>query len=130
VREGVKHVPEAHTDLFFVTLHKSERDYSPTTMYRDYAVSRNLFHWESQATQRARSPSIRRYVEHERRGGTIMLFVRERKQTGTGATAPYVCLGPARYVESSGERPVSFTWRIDTPMPEDLFEMARAVAAA
>src|SRR5581483_9470972 len=101
----------------------SERDYSPTTMYRDYAISRSLFHWESQATQGARSPGIRRYVEHERLGGTIMLFVRERKQTRTGATAPYVCLGPVSYVESSGERPVAFTWRIATPMPEDLFEI-------
>jgi len=129
VREGVKHVPNAATDLFFVTLRKSERDYSPTTMYRDYAISRSRFHWQSQATQSGRSPGILRYAEHEARGGTIMLFVRERKQSATGAMA-YVCLGPARYVESSGERPVSFTWRLDTPMPEELFEMARAVAAA
>jgi len=129
VREGVKYVAEASTDLFFVTLRKSERDYSPTTMYRDYAISRSLFHWESQATQSARSPGIRRYIEHAERGGTIMLFVRERKESASGAP-PYVCLGPARYVESSGDRPVSFTWRLETPMPEELFEMARAVAAA
>ena len=27
---------------------KTERDFSPTTMYRDYALSPELFHWESQ----------------------------------------------------------------------------------
>lgn len=130
VREGVKHVADARTDLFFVTLHKSERQYSPTTMYRDYALSRSLFHWESQATQSANSPSIRRYEEHVQRDHKIMLFVRERKQAPTGATAAYVCLGPAIYVSSSGDRPVSFTWRLESQMPEELFEMARSVAAA
>jgi hypothetical protein len=29
-----------------------------------------------------------------------------------------------------GERPVAFTWRLATPMPEELFESARSVAAA
>jgi superfamily II DNA or RNA helicase len=130
VREGVKYVADAATDLFFVTLNKSDRDYSPTTMYRDYAISRELFHWESQATQAASSPSIRRYIEHAGRGHTIMLFVRDRKRAADGGTPPYVCLGPARYVDSSGDRPVSFTWRLETPMPEELFEVARSVAAA
>jgi HKD family nuclease len=130
VREGVKHVADAKTDLFFVTLNKSDRDYSPTTMYRDYAISRELFHWESQATQSPNMPGIRRYVEHERRGHTIMLFVRARKRGPDGTTPPYYCLGPARYVQSSGDRPVSFTWRLETAMPEELFEVARTVAAA
>jgi hypothetical protein len=130
VREGVKYVPDAATDLFFVTLKKSDRDYSPTTMYRDYAMSRELFHWESQATQGAGTPSIRRYVEHAERGHTIMLFVRARKRGPDGGAPPYYCLGPARYVESTGDRPVAFTWRLETPMPEELFEVARSVAAA
>lgn len=130
LREGVKQVREANTDLFFVTLRKSEREYSPTTRYRDYAISRTLFHWESQATQSARSPSVRRNVEHGSRGGTIMLFVRESKQTTAGVTAPYYCLGPADYVDSRGDRPVAFTWRLREAMPEQLFELARSVAAA
>ena len=130
VREGVKYVADAATDLFFVTLNKSDRDYSPTTMYRDYAISRVLFHWESQATQGANTPSIRRYVEHAEREHTVMLFVRAKKRGPDGSTPPYVCLGPARYVGSSGDRPVSFTWRLETPMPEELFEVARTVAAA
>jgi hypothetical protein len=41
-----------------------------------------------------------------------------------------LCLGPGRYVESSGDRPVSFVWRLELPMPEELFEIARNVAAA
>ena len=43
--------PQDHNvDAFFVTLKKSESDYSPTTMYRDYPISPTLFHWESQST--------------------------------------------------------------------------------
>lgn len=130
LREGVLAIPAAETDVFFITLHKAERDYSPTTMYRDYAISRDLFHWESQATQSDRSPSIQRYREHDARGGTIALFVRERKELETRTAAPYVFLGPARYVSCSGSRPVAFTWGLLTPMPEELFELARSVAAA
>ena len=38
-REGVLYVPDLNVDAFFVTLKKSEADYSPTTMYRDYPIS-------------------------------------------------------------------------------------------
>jgi superfamily II DNA or RNA helicase/HKD family nuclease len=129
-REGVRHIESAATDLLLITLKKAEREYSPTTLYRDYAISPVLFHWDSQSTQSAGSPTIRRYQEHAARDHTIILFVRERRTLETGIGSPYVCLGPARYVSSSGSRPVSFTWELDTPMPEELFESARTVAAA
>ena len=32
-------------DLFFITLDKSEKEYSPTTMYDDYPISQTLFHY-------------------------------------------------------------------------------------
>jgi hypothetical protein len=129
-REGVRHVPGTATDLLLITLHKAQRDYSPTTLYRDYAISPSCFHWESQSTQSAGSPTIQRYEQHAARGHTIVLFVRERRTLETGVGSPYVCLGPVQYVSSSGSRPVSFTWELDVPMPEELFETARTVAAA
>ena len=48
-REGVLYIPDLDVDAFFVTLQKSEADYSPSTMYRDYPISPTLFHWESQS---------------------------------------------------------------------------------
>ena len=42
-REGVLYVPDLDVDAFFVTLRKSEADYSPTTLYRDYPISPALF---------------------------------------------------------------------------------------
>ena len=68
MREGVLHLPELRADVFFVTLHKTEKDYSPTTMYQDYAINERLFHWQSQSTTSADSPTGRRYIEHVRRG--------------------------------------------------------------
>ncbi len=126
-REGVLRSDELNLDAFLVTLRKSEADYSPTTMYRDYAISPTLFHWESQSTTSASSPTGRRYVEHERRGSSILLFVRERNTTAIG-TAPYVFLGTARYVSHRGDRPIAFVWELDEPMPMELFAAASVTA--
>ena len=126
---GILWVPQAQSDVFFVDLHKAERDYSPTTMYRDYAINRELFHWESQSRQTPQQPTVQRYINHQTRGTRVLLFVRERKTFELG-TQPFTFLGPATYVEHRGERPVAFTWRLPAPMPEELFEVARSVAAA
>ena len=63
------------------------------------------------------------------RGTRVLLFVRERKNFELG-TQPFAFLGPVTYVDHRGERPVAFTWRLASPMPEELFEVARSVAAA
>jgi superfamily II DNA or RNA helicase/HKD family nuclease len=126
---GILWVPQARSDVFFVDLHKAERDYSPTTMYRDYAINRELFHWESQSRQTPQQPTVQRYIKHQQEGTHVLLFVRERKNFELG-TRPFAFLGPVEYVDHRGERPVAFTWRLPSPMPEELFEVARSVAAA
>jgi hypothetical protein len=60
-REGVYDAKAAGADLLVFTLDKTSGDFSPTTRYRDYAISRDLIHWESQSTTRADSPTGRRY---------------------------------------------------------------------
>ena len=44
MREGVAWCDAVNADAFLITLKKSDRDYSPTTMYRDFALSPDLFH--------------------------------------------------------------------------------------
>lgn len=128
-REGVIYLKDAGVDLFFVTLRKTERNYSPSTMYRDHAVSRDLFHWESQSIQSDTSPAIQRYREHRARGSKVVLAVRETNTDARGVGEPFVFLGPVDYVSDVGSRPVAFTWRLQTPMPVALFDVARVVAA-
>ncbi len=103
MREGVKYLPEINTDVFLVTLNKSEKQYSPTTMYLDYAISDELFHWQSQSTTSVESPTGQRYI---RGTGTILLFVRENKNSD-GVSSSYCFLGPATYVSHSGSRPIN-----------------------
>jgi superfamily II DNA or RNA helicase/HKD family nuclease len=126
---GLIWVPQAESDVFFVDLQKAERDYSPTTMYRDYAINRELFRWESQTRQHTGLATVDRWINHDTYGTSVLLFVREKKTWELG-TQPFTFLGPVSYVEHSSERPVAFTWRLPVPMPEELFEIARSVAAA
>lgn len=116
VREGVKWLPEKKLDLFFVTLNKSDKDYSPTTMYDDYSINANLFHWQSQSTTADTSSAGQRYIHHRAQGCKVLLFVREFKKD-TAGTAPYTFLGTASYVKHEGSRPMSVTWRLDKPIP-------------
>jgi len=124
-REGVLPVPDLNVDAFFVTLKKSEADFSPTTMYRDYPISPTLFHWESQSTTTVASPTGQRYLSG---ASTVLLFVRETQQDAFG-TAPYLFLGPATYVSHEGERPIAITWRLAHAMPTTFFQSA-AVAVS
>ena len=128
MREGVAWCPEINTDVLLITLKKTDTDYSPTTMYRDFAISPELFHWESQSTTNATSPTGQRYINHRRQGTNILLFVRETKTNQLGA-APYVFLGPADYVKHEGSRPMAVTWRLRRPMPTEIFMASRAAVA-
>ena len=126
-REGVlKTTVNGRTvDAFFITLNKSEAKYSPSTMYRDYPISPQLFHWESQSTTSVASETGRRYIEG---GSTVILFVRRERNNEFG-TAPYTYLGDATYVSHTGDRPVAITWKLANPMPPDLFsETALAIS--
>ncbi|WP_165700047.1 DUF3427 domain-containing protein [Ornithinimicrobium ciconiae] len=123
-REGVLYAADLNIDAFFVTLRKTEDGFSPTTMYRDYPISRDLFHWESQSVTTVASKTGQRYLSGS---STVMIFVREEKKDEFG-TSPYRFLGTAKYVSHQGERPIAITWRLDTPMPADMFA-AGTVAA-
>ena len=127
-REGVYRHEATNSDLFFVTLEKSERDYSPSTLYKDYAISPTLFHWESQSLTSQQSPTGQRYIKHRELGGQILLFVRARKKQD-GLTMPYTFLGPVDYVSHKGERPIAFTWKLRQPMPADFFRAAKVASA-
>jgi superfamily II DNA or RNA helicase/HKD family nuclease len=123
-REGVWYSADLNVDVFFVTLKKSETDYSPTTMYRDYPISPSLFHWESQSTTSVSSPTGMRYLSGSSR---VLIFARHEQQDEFG-TSPYLFLGPATYVSHTGDRPIAVTWKLEHDVPTDFFTVASAVA--
>jgi hypothetical protein len=97
-------------------------------MYQDYAISRDLFHWESQSSTTVASPTGQRYIHHRGGGSQILLFARQTKTTDLGSGAPYLFLGEADYISHRGEKPIAFTWRLRSPMPVSVFETAKVVA--
>ncbi len=115
VREGVYYNKTHHYDLFFVTLNKAEEEYSPTTMYQDYAIDERLFHWQSQSTTSQDSATGIRYQQHGDHPTTILLAVREDK-VSNGRSAPYWFLGPAHYRSHTGSRPMSITLELEQPI--------------
>jgi superfamily II DNA or RNA helicase/HKD family nuclease len=124
---GVRFVEALQADVFTFTLQKAESEYSPTTMYRDYAISPSLIHWETQSTTSVESKTGQRYLNHRDRGTHILLFARETKQYEVGA-APYLFLGPATYVRYEGSRPIAITWRLEYELPADFYQRARLLA--
>jgi hypothetical protein len=116
MRQGVLYLPAKNIDVFLITLNKSDKDYSPTTMYEDYAISNTQFHWQSQSTTSAESPTGQRYIHHAEHGGHILLFVREFKKDILG-TSPYTFLGQASYVSHHGSKPMNIIWQLEKPIP-------------
>ena len=112
-REGVLFLREKMLDVFFITLNKSEKHFSPSTMYNDYAISETLFHWQSQSTTSASSPTGQRYMNPTSK---VLLFVRAFNKINN-VSQPYVCLGTARYVSHEGSKPMSIVWRLDAEIP-------------
>lgn len=116
VREGVKYLPDKKADVLFVTLNKSDKDYSPTTMYNDYSINEVLFHWQSQSTTSDTSATGQRYINHRKTGDRELIFVRECKNNKLGA-APYTFLGIADYVSHEGSKPMNVVWKLREPIP-------------
>jgi superfamily II DNA or RNA helicase len=124
-REGVWYSAELNVDAFFVTLKKSESDYSPTTMYQDYPISPTLFHWESQSTTSVSSPTGMRYLNGTSR---VLLFARATQKDEFG-TCPYLFLGPATYGSHTGDHPIAITWKLQHALPADFFNAATVAAS-
>ena len=121
---GVYWAEAARADLLAFTLDKTSGQFSPTTRYRDYAISPELVHWESQSVTRAASDTGRRYQTHVASDSRIMLFARHRADDRA-----FHFLGPATYVAHTGELPMAVTWKLRHPLPGDLFASFAAAVA-
>jgi superfamily II DNA or RNA helicase len=121
-----KHEP-TRTDYLFVTLEKDEKHFTPTTLYEDYAMSEDRFHWESQGVTRADSPTGRRYQDHVAMEWRICLFVRRRRQE-RGVTSAFHFLGPVRYESHEREKPMRIIWRLERPMPPAFWNEVKVAA--
>lgn len=119
---GVAENKEINTEILFVDLIKSEEDYSPTTLYDDYAISETLFHWQSQNQTRSDSGKGLTYINHKKLGKRILLFVREKSKNEFNNTNGYVFIGEVDFREYEGTKPMSIKWELHEPMPNYLWK--------
>lgn len=124
IREGVKYLNRENsdmvtvpTDVFLVTLNKSEKEFSDRTLYEDYSMDKSTFHWQSQSTTTPESRTGQRYI-HQRDNGTIvLLFVRSAKQDAYKSSMSYTFLGPAHLIQWEGSQPITIIYHLDHPIP-------------
>ena len=127
-REGVFVIQEKNIELMFVTLDKNEKQFSPTTMYHDYAINEHLFHWQSQNSTRPDRGRGQDYVQHQKIGKRLFLFVREQAKDEYGRTMGFVNYGEVEYVSHTGSQPMSITWKLRYAMPNFMWQQAAKLA--
>lgn len=127
-REGVAYSETTNTEALLITLKKSDKDYSPTTLYDDYAINEYLFHWQSQNATAPESPKGVSYIKQEENRKKILLFVREQNDDEFGFTMSYVFLGEAKFITSTGARPMNIEWQLNEPMPAYIWKQSGKLA--
>ena len=127
-REGVVNLEKKKTELLLVTLEKTEENYSPTTMYNDYAINEKIFHWQSQNSSKPEIGKGLSYITHQENDKTILLFIREKNNDEFGNTMGYVFLGIVNYKKHYGSKPMSINWELKEPIPAYIWKDSAKMA--
>lgn len=127
-REGVAENKSLNTEILFVDLVKSDKDFSPTTLYNDYAISETIFHWQSQNATTPESGKGLSYINHLKTDKKILLFVREQNKDKYKNTMGYVFIGEAYLLESEGRKPMNIKWELKEPIPHYLWKQSAKMA--
>ena len=133
IQGGVYYNKSKEVDAFFITRLKNEKDFSPTTMYKDHAKSELIFHWESPNRTRLDSRDGKRYTTND---SCKMLFIRQTTKAtyditgeyplGKKITSNYIFLGPVKKVLNyEGECPIGIDYELEYPLPADVYDYAR-----
>ncbi len=117
VRQGVFYIEDKKTDIFLITLNKDIEYYKESIQYKDYSINEYLFHWESQNNTSPNSKVGQRYINHDKLGTNILLFVREENNDITRNRSPYTFLGKAHYVKHEGSKPMAIYFELEIPIP-------------
>ena len=99
-----------------------KREEGSTTDYKDFAMGKKRFHWETQSTVSSTSPTAENY---RNRTNHQLLFVRQQStHPETKATMGYVYLGEVELVSMEGSRPIQIVWELKSPMSESAYAFA------
>jgi hypothetical protein len=121
-REGAAENKSLNTEILFINLIKSEENFSPTTMYDDYAISETLFHWQSHNAYGPETVKGQSYINHLENNKKILLFVREKANDENKNTMGYVFIGEGTFKDTEGSKPMSVKWELNEPIPNYLWK--------
>ncbi len=124
---GVIHFEAQKVIVHLVTFEKNEKQFSESTMYRDFPTAPDMLHWESQANTTQASKTGRIYATHEVLGYRILFFTRIRKEAAKGVTSPFLFIGEGKFLDATGNRPIAIRWQLHHPMPMAHYREARRV---
>ena len=112
---GVLALKEKKIELLFITVNK-EKGFYPSIAYHDYAITPELFHWQTQNSAGPHTTVGKRYIESASNGWQFQLFVRRDKDDA------YHACGPVELQSWEGSQPMSITWRLRQPLPMRFFQ--------
>jgi superfamily II DNA or RNA helicase/HKD family nuclease len=122
---GVLRLQARKLELMFVTLDKRS-GFHETIAYHDYAISHELFHWQSQNSTAPTTGIGQQYIRsvgEQANGWQFQLFVRIDQDS------PYLACGPATFQESHGARPMNIIWKLEVPLPAAAFSQFSVLRA-
>src|SRR5690606_2602246 len=93
---GVAENKNLNTELLFIDLLQLKGDYSTKKLYDDYAISGNIIHWQTQNQTKDDSCKGLTYINHEKLGKKILLFIREKSINEFKNTNGYVFVGEGK----------------------------------
>ena len=122
---GVAYLADLDLDFFFVNLIKEESKFSVSTRYHDYALTPEIFCWDSQNSATLEHGDGARYAAQGETKHDVLLAMREKSNGGS-----FKLLGLADIESASGSRPIKIRWKLRTPLDAETFIVSRAVKTA
>jgi hypothetical protein len=118
---GVEYLKDLDLDLFFVNLNKDEKKFTETTRYKDFALSKEVFNWQSQNKDSEESTAGQRYINQLTSKHDVLFCVREKSDGGA-----FKVLGLADYLSHKGSKPLEIQWQLRIPLDVETFDLAAA----
>jgi hypothetical protein len=118
---GVEYLKDLDLDLFFVNLNKDEKKFTEATRYRDFAMSKDIFNWQSQNKDSEETTAGKRYLSQQTTRHDVLFCVREKSDGGA-----FKILGLADYVSHSGNKPIEIQWQLRIPLDVETYDLAAA----
>jgi superfamily II DNA or RNA helicase/diadenosine tetraphosphate (Ap4A) HIT family hydrolase len=107
-------------NLVFLLVSLNKESLAAEHRYADIFVSDSLFRWQSQNQHRQDSAVGKLLKNHVSDGVHVHLFVRRDRKLRGSQGAPFTYCGEVKFVDWSGDEPITIDWKLDPPLANHL----------